>query len=123
MFVMVISFVFNPIQNGVSRYMEHQADVYGMDISGVSGETAAIAFDKLSAYNLSDPDPNPFIECWFYDHPTLKKRMTFVREYRQSIRDNEFRKAGLPNPPACLTTMMRMNYPGGNQYGLYHDTH
>ena len=79
MFVMVISFVFDPIQNGVSRYMEHQADVYGMDISGVSGETAATAFDKRSACNLSDP--NPFIEFWFDDHPTLKKRMAFVREY------------------------------------------
>jgi Zn-dependent protease with chaperone function len=81
-FISVISFFFNPITNGASRYWEHQADIYGMEITDVSGESAAIAFDKLSVFNLSDPDPHPIIEFWFYDHPTLKKRMEFVRGYR-----------------------------------------
>ncbi|MCK4461090.1 MAG: M48 family metalloprotease, partial [candidate division Zixibacteria bacterium] len=49
----------------------------------VSGETAAIAFDKLSVFNLSDPDPHPLIEFWFYTHPSLKERMEFVRTYRR----------------------------------------
>jgi len=81
-FISVISFVFNPINNGASRYWEHQSDIYGMEITDVSGESAAIAFDKLSVFNLSDPDPHPIIEFWFYSHPTLKKRMEFVRGYR-----------------------------------------
>lgn len=80
-FISVLSFVFQPITNGYSRYIEHESDIYGMDITDVDGETAAIAFDKLSVFNLSDPDPNPIIEFWFYDHPALKKRMAFVREY------------------------------------------
>ncbi|MEW6411083.1 MAG: M48 family metallopeptidase [Candidatus Zixiibacteriota bacterium] len=78
----VISFLFNPISNGFSRHMERQSDKYSMDISGVTGESAAIAFDKLSVLNLSDPDPHPFIEFWFYSHPALNKRMDFVRNYR-----------------------------------------
>ncbi len=82
-FVTVISFVFQPVTNGLSRYMEHQCDIYGLDISQVSGESAAIAFDKLSVYNLSDPDPHWLIEFWFYSHPALKKRMEFVRDYGQ----------------------------------------
>jgi len=77
----IISFIFDPITNGLSRHFEHQADMFGMNISGVSGEVAAKAFDKLSVYNLADPDPNPIIEFWFYDHPALKKRMEFVRHY------------------------------------------
>ena len=68
-FVSVMSFVFAPISNSVSRSMERACDKYGMDMSGVSGETAAIAFDKLSVFNLSDPDPHPIIEFWFYSHP------------------------------------------------------
>ena len=80
-FISVLSFVFQPITNGYSRYIEHESDIYGMDITDVDGETAAIAFDKLSVFNLSDPDPNPIIEFWFYGHPALKKRMAFVREY------------------------------------------
>ncbi len=78
-FVSVIFFVFQPITNSASREMERQSDRYGMEMSGVSGEAAAIAFDKLSVYNLSDPDPHPLVEFWFYSHPALKKRMAFVR--------------------------------------------
>ena len=85
-FISVIFFVFQPITNSASREMERQADRYGMEMSGVSGEAAAIAFDKLSVYNLSDPDPHPLVEFWFYDHPALKKRMAFVRGLRP---DNE----------------------------------
>lgn len=80
-FISVASFLFNPVYNGYSRYIEHQSDKYSMDISGVSGDTAAGAFEKLSIFNLSDPDPHPFIEFWFYDHPPLKKRIEFVRTY------------------------------------------
>ncbi len=80
-FVMIISFVFDPITNGYSRYIEHKSDIYGMNIADVSGNDAATAFDKLAVFNLSDPDPHPFIEFWFYDHPALKKRMEFVRNY------------------------------------------
>ncbi len=78
----IFGFLLQPIQNYASRYMEHQSDVFGMDVTGITGEEAASAFDKLSAYNLSDPDPNPIIEFWFYDHPALKDRMAFVRQYR-----------------------------------------
>ncbi len=78
----VMMFVMQPINNTVSRAMEHRADQFGMDITGVSGEVAATAFDKLGAYNLSDPNPSPIIEFWFYSHPALQKRMEFVRSYR-----------------------------------------
>ncbi|NOY87954.1 MAG: M48 family metallopeptidase [FCB group bacterium] len=84
LYFIIISFVFDPVTNGLSRHFEHQADIFGMNISGVSGEVAAKAFDKLSVYNLADPDPNPIIEFWFYDHPALKKRMEFVRHYHQT---------------------------------------
>jgi Zn-dependent protease with chaperone function len=78
-FLTVIMFVFQPVTNGFSRYMERRSDTYGMQMSGVDGEDAATAFDKLSVFNLSDPDPNAIIEFWFYSHPALTKRMAFVR--------------------------------------------
>jgi hypothetical protein len=28
---------------------------------------------------LSDPDPNPILEFWFYDHPAIQKRIDAVR--------------------------------------------
>jgi len=80
-FVTMFSFVFQPVSNGMSRYFENQSDRYSMTITGISGDKAATAFAKLSAYNLSDPDPNPLVEFWFYDHPALKKRMEAVRSF------------------------------------------
>ncbi len=82
-FASVIFFVFQPVTNGFSRHNEHLADEFGMEISGVSGEAAAIAFDKLSVHNLSDPSPNAIVEFWFYSHPALQKRMAFVRNWEK----------------------------------------
>ena len=80
-FVTVFMFLSQPVTNAVSRSMERACDKYGMDITRVDGETAAIAFDKLAVYNLSDPDPSAIVEFWFYSHPALVKRMAFVRGY------------------------------------------
>jgi Zn-dependent protease with chaperone function len=41
-----------------------------------------LALEKLLAYNLSDPDPSPLVEFWFYDHPALKKRVEFAENYK-----------------------------------------
>jgi len=81
-FLTVIVFFFQPVTNAYSRYQERVCDRFGMEIAGIDGETAATAFDKLSVYNLSDPDPAPLVEFWFYDHPALKKRMEFVRNLK-----------------------------------------
>ncbi len=83
-FLSVIMFLFQPVTNAASRFMERQSDTYGMDMSGASGETGATVFDKLSVLNLSDPDPHPVIEFWFYSHPSLKKRTEFVRGYQRA---------------------------------------
>jgi len=82
LFASVILFLFQPITNAASREMERQADRFSMELSGASAETATSAFEKLSSHNLSDPDPHPVIEFWFYTHPALKKRIAFVQGYR-----------------------------------------
>jgi STE24 endopeptidase len=81
----VLYFVLQPFPNMASRAMEHRADSFAMKISGVSDQVAAEAFRKLGRYNLSNPNPSPFMEFWFYTHPSLKQRIDFVLNYhRQS---------------------------------------
>ena len=70
------------LTNGISRHFEHQADKYGMEMTSYDGEAAAVAFEKLSAYNLSDPNPGALKEFWFYNHPALQKRIDFVHNYK-----------------------------------------
>ena len=81
----VFSFAAEPIVNGMSRYYEHQADVYGTEVTfGLippAAQTGTEAFQILGEVGLSEPDPNPLIEFWLYDHPSISERMAFVQQY------------------------------------------
>ena len=77
-----IGFFIQPATNGVARYFEHQADKYAIVMTDYDSADAKVAFEKLSAYNLADPDPNPIVEFWFYSHPALQKRVAFVEGYK-----------------------------------------
>ena len=75
--VSVFSFLLAPLTNGVSREIEHQADVYGLQVTG-NRPAMARAFVSLSEQNLSDPDPPAFIKFWLLDHPALQDRIDFA---------------------------------------------
>jgi Zn-dependent protease with chaperone function len=74
-----------PIGNIGSRYIEHQADVYGQEaIHGIVADpqkTAVASFNTLGRAYLDDPNPNPFIVFWTYSHPSSQERATFAEHY------------------------------------------
>jgi len=78
----IFSFFFSPIINGYGRYIEHQADIFGLNQTQ-DGEAAVRAFQKLAGQNLSNPNPSAFIKFWLYDHPTLAERVDFARKFDQ----------------------------------------
>lgn len=73
----IVSFLGDPIINGYSRRIEHEADAYGLQLTG-NGPAMARLFVALSEQNLSEPDPSKFIEFWYFSHPTLKERIKFA---------------------------------------------
>src|SRR5580692_2381881 len=81
----VYSFIANPVQSAVSRYMEHQADQYGLEVThGLipgSSQVAAQAFQVLGEVDLSDPTPSPITVFMFYSHPTIPDRIRFSLTY------------------------------------------
>ena len=81
----IFSFAANPIGNGYSRYREHQADQYALEVThGLtpdSGQVAAQAFCLLGDIDLGDPDPNPVDVFLFYDHPPIPDRVQFALTY------------------------------------------
>ena len=83
--VSIASFLLEPASNAVSRYFEHQADVYGQEaIHGIVPDpqkTAVAAFNALGRSWLDDPNPSPFIEFWLYDHPSTEHRAEFAEHY------------------------------------------
>jgi STE24 endopeptidase len=74
-----------PASNAISRYFEHEADVYGQEaIHGIVADpqkTAVAAFNHLGEAWLEDPDPSPFIEFWQYSHPSVQSRANFALHY------------------------------------------
>jgi STE24 endopeptidase len=81
----VFSFIASPLESAISRYFEHQADQYGLEVThGLtpdSGQVAAQAFQVLGEVGLSDPDPNPVNVFLFYSHPTISDRVRFSLSY------------------------------------------
>ena len=75
-----LSFILSPVQNGIWRHFEHEADIFGLQKTHDSN-AAVGAFEKMAAVNLSNPNPSAFIKFWLYDHPTLSERVQFASAY------------------------------------------
>jgi STE24 endopeptidase len=81
----IFSFVSDPISNAYSRRIEHQADVYGLEVThGILSDAAQAAADSFQLEGesaLADPDPNPWNVFLFYDHPPISDRVQFLLNY------------------------------------------
>jgi STE24 endopeptidase len=83
--VSILSSFAQPIGNTFSRYLEHQADQYGLEVThGLtpdSGEVAAQSFNILGDVDLADPDPSRLRVILFYTHPSIPDRIWFALHY------------------------------------------
>jgi Zn-dependent protease with chaperone function len=83
-----LSFLAEPPANAFSRAIEHQADVYGLEItSGLlpnAGATAVRVENRLGRVWLEDPSPNRFVVWWTYTHPTASERADFALNFEQA---------------------------------------
>jgi STE24 endopeptidase len=81
----ILTFIASPIDNAVSRYFEHQADQYGLEVThGLtpdSGQVAAQAFQTLGQVNLADPRPSRWDIILTYNHPSIPERIRFALTY------------------------------------------
>ena len=63
-----------PVQNGISRKLENDADIMALKATGLK-EPFISLMNKLAEKNLSDKEPNFIIEILFYSHPSIAKRI------------------------------------------------
>ena len=84
--LILLVFLSCPVINAISRYYEHQADQFGLEVAyGVVPDPNAAevqALEILGDKDLSDPDPPPFIKFWLYSHPPLEDRIRFAARYK-----------------------------------------
>lgn len=79
LFLVVFNFIVGPLQNAISRHYERVADDYSVTLFQ-QPEITIRALEKLADQNLSDPDPHPVIEFFFYSHPSIPKRVRRIEE-------------------------------------------
>ena len=81
----IMSLVSDPIGNGFSRQLEHNADVYGMEVThGLNvnpQQVAAHAFQILGELSLDYPYPSKLEIFWYENHPTISDRVRWAAQY------------------------------------------
>jgi len=81
----VLSFASSPVACAFSRYLEHQADQYGLEVThGLTpdfGQVGAQSFQILGEVDLADPDPNPVNVFLYYTHDPISERVRFCLTY------------------------------------------
>jgi Zn-dependent protease with chaperone function len=81
----LLAFVGEPMGNAFSRHLEHQADIYGLEVThGLfpnNAQVAASSFQKLGEKSYDYPNPNSFLVFWSYSHPTIADRIRFCLQY------------------------------------------
>ena len=80
LFLSVFGFLLAPLSNMTTRYTEHEADRFALEITH-NNHAAALAFVKLQQENLSVPRPAFLYMLWRGTHPCLGDRIDFANAY------------------------------------------
>lgn len=80
--LMGVSFVLQPISNGISRIMESKADEFALRAADDS-EAQSSAERRLADLSLAVDKPNRLVELVFYTHPSPSKRVQLADGWRK----------------------------------------
>lgn len=80
LWAMIIGLTQSPIGNILSRKYEYEADRYAIE-STLKPESFINTLNKLTDQNLGDREPHPFIEWFFYSHPSIKNRINAIKNF------------------------------------------
>jgi Zn-dependent protease with chaperone function len=76
----LVSFLMTPVALAGSRWMEHEADRFGLELTH-DNRAAALTFVQLQKENLSLPRPGLLYRLWRGSHPSLADRIEFANRY------------------------------------------
>lgn len=81
----LIGLVQSPLGNILSRKFEYEADEYA--ITETKNPTAfKNTLEKLTEQNLGDKEPHPFVEWFFYSHPSIKNRINAIDRFAKKLK-------------------------------------
>ncbi|HEX8731044.1 MAG TPA: M48 family metallopeptidase [Ktedonobacterales bacterium] len=78
----VFGLVVLPLTNGFSRWVEHRADVYALESTGMT-QAFISAMTRMANQNLAELEPHPLIEFLLYNHPSVGRRLAFGQAWER----------------------------------------
>ncbi len=85
-----VNLILMPAMNGYSRRRERAADLFALKALETR-EVFISCMEKLGEQNLADPEPPAWYEWFFYDHPSIGKRVAMAKkltiDHRPETRD------------------------------------
>ena len=72
-----------PLQNGFSRKMEKEADLFALKVTKDKNVFISL-MRKLAEKNLADPNPSRIVKFLFYDHPPISERIQAAKEFKEA---------------------------------------
>ncbi|MFD2617167.1 M48 family metallopeptidase [Terrilactibacillus laevilacticus] len=81
----LLSFVSGPIENTISRHVEHSADRYAVQLTK-DPEAGITSFQKLAVSGLDEINPPALVKFMLYDHPTMLERIEYLERMKTKIK-------------------------------------
>ena len=81
LWAMLIGLIQTPLTNILSRKHEYEADEYAVTSTNKK-EIFVNTLTKLTEQNLGDKEPHPFVEWFFYSHPSIKNRIAYINNLK-----------------------------------------
>jgi STE24 endopeptidase len=80
----LIGLLQSPLGNMLSRKFEYEADEYAV-LETKNPTAFKNTLEKLTEQNLGDKEPHPFVEWFFYSHPSIKNRLSAIESFAKLI--------------------------------------
>jgi STE24 endopeptidase len=93
----LFSLAITPAALAFSRYHEHEADRFGLELTH-DNRAAATAFVALQQQNLAVPRPGLLYKIFRASHPPIGERVDFINSYRPWARGEPGRYQNLIAP-------------------------
>ena len=77
-----VSFLLQPVSNGISRITERKADEFALR-AGDDSEAQASAERRLADLSLAVDKPNRLVELFFYTHPSSSRRIQLAEDWKK----------------------------------------
>jgi STE24 endopeptidase len=76
----IFGLVTMPLSNAYSRWRESMADRYALETTRKS-QAFATAMTRLADQNLSEADPERWVEVLLYSHPAIRRRVAMAQSF------------------------------------------